>query len=342
MDFNNMTMLYISKLFLGSTDTERKKAFEELGIKIIPFALDPYNRDRSRLELSLTHRLGMGPAIWSLNRDLVKFSKEIDYDIVWIAKGIWIKPETVKALKKSGCKVIHYSPDSHISINRSRHLFKSIQFYDTCITTKEWEIEGYKSLGAKKVVYAHKSVNLDLFIPVKLSEEDMKVYNSDVCFIGRYEPEYCHKVQMAHQIGVDVAVWGTWGKYLITKPWLKNVYRGEGVWHENYVKAICAAKIGLGFLSKKMPERVTQRSFEIPACGTFMLAERTEEHLSYFEEGKEAEFFDSDEELKDKIKYYLKNEEEREKIAAAGRERCVKSGYDNRKQMRRCLEESLE
>ena len=39
-----------------------------------------------------------------------------------------------------------------------------------------------------------------------------------------------------------------------------------------------------------------------------MLADRTEDHREFFEEGKEAEYFSSDEEFRDKVKFYLANE----------------------------------
>ena len=58
-----------------------------------------------------------------------------------------------------------------------------------------------------------------------------------------------------------------------------------------------------------------------------MLHERTDEVTKYFEEDKECCLFSDVNELAKKISYYLKHVNEREKIANAGRERCIKSGY---------------
>ena len=60
--------------------------------------------------------------------------------------------------------------------------------------------------------------------------------------------------------------------------------------------------------------------------------------MTLFKEGSEAEYFDSEEELADKIKFYLNNPRKRELIAAAGHTRCIRSGYSNQRRMQQMLE----
>jgi hypothetical protein len=138
--------------------------------------------------------------------------------------------------------------------------------------------------------------------------------------------------------GVKVRVWGPgWHRCRLRTKHL--CLENRAVWGDQYALAINAFDINLCFLRKVNRDLQTTRSIEIPACGAFMLAERTDEHLALFAEGQEAEFFSSDEELLDKVRYYLAHDDQRRRIAAAGRERCLKSGYSNHHRMRQMLQE---
>ena len=58
------------------------------------------------------------------------------------------------------------------------------------------------------------------------------------------------------------------------------------------------------------------------SAGGFVLTNFQTEIQEYFEIGKEIETFSSQEELLDKITYYLEHEEERKQIASNGYERA--------------------
>jgi glycosyltransferase involved in cell wall biosynthesis len=334
-------ILYIGQTWRGGTCNHRKQALIDLGHEIIEFDTSEYTKHSNKIVMSLAHRWNRGMPVSNLNRDLCDFvSKGIGkFDYVWVDKGKWIYPETLNVLKSSTHgKLIHYTPDAQIVINKSRFFKQSLDVYDVLFTTKPFELNLYREMGAKNIHLVNQSYDRRILKPINLSSKQIQVYGSDVGFIGHCQKHYAAKLKTITTISGNVKVWGPgWKKYKRYNNWVNSIFNGDGVWEGDYAIAINAADIGLCLLSKSIPETTTTRTFEIPACRTFMLAERTDEHLSFFEEGKEAEFFSTDEELKEKIKFYLKNEDTRHKIAKAGYQRCIRSGYDNHSEMQKIL-----
>ena len=106
-----------------------------------------------------------------------------------------------------------------------------------------------------------------------------------------------------------------------------DAYR-EGIWR---------SKINRSFVTEDNEDDIAHKAVEIAACGAFLMALRTPEHEALVEEDKEAVFFSSAEECADKARFYLARPDLREAIAARGRERAVRSGYDNDSQLARVL-----
>ena len=213
--------------------------------------------------------------------------------------------------------------------NQSQDYLKSLPYYDLVITNKSYIKEDLKRLGAKNVIFVNNTFD-DLFhYPRKLSLTEKKEFICDVGFIGAWEKERCESILFLAKNNINVRVYGdkSWEKYINMYPTLD--IRIGGLYSDNYVKALQSFKISLCFLRKMNFDQQTTRSVEIPACGGFLMAERTNEHLSLFEENKEAVYFSSNKELLEKCKFYLKNDTERKQIIENGHKRCIQSGYSN-------------
>src|SRR6185312_8429316 len=98
---------------------------------------------------------------------------------------------------------------------------------------------------------------------------------------------------------------------------------------QQYREAIWRSKINLSFITHSNLDEFVHKSFEIAGCGGFLLAERSEGHLQRFREDEEAVFFSGFEELAEKIRRYLPDEEARRRIATAGQVRALRDGYHN-------------
>lgn len=71
-------------------------------------------------------------------------------------------------------------------------------------------------------------------------------------------------------------------------------------------------------------EQIKGRNFEIPGCGGFLLTGGADNLEEYYQDGREVVIFHDDDELIDKIRYYLAHDEERSAIAQAGYERTLR------------------
>lgn len=337
-------------LWHGGTCLQRLKALRQLGHQVEGIDTEPphvrkaKNRLIYRINCKL-FQLGLdffGPQdLAQANRTILERFDSGSWDVLWLDKGLTIEPQTVLKIKNQNakCIIVGYSPDDMFGRhNQSRHFFQHLPYYDIYFTTKSYNVEELKILGCPHVIFIGNAFDSEIHKPFTVNMHIKKHLGGQVGFIGTYESDRAASLHYLAMNGVKVRVWGPgWHRCRLRTKHL--CLENRALWGDQYALAINAFDINLCFLRKINRDLQTQRSIEIPACGAFMLAERTDEHLALFEEGQEAEFFSSDEELLDKVRYYLGHDEKRRRIAAAGRERCLKSGYSNGQRLRQMLQD---
>ncbi len=84
-----------------------------------------------------------------------------------------------------------------------------------------------------------------------------------------------------------------------------------------------ACKINFNATSLQMREAVNQRVFDVPACGAFLLTDHQKAIEELFEVGKEVITYKEPEEIPELVRFYLRHDTEREKIATRARERIL-------------------
>jgi hypothetical protein len=322
------------------------RALQELGHRITP--VDTLPPDVMRRDVTLPSRIRrklFGP--WDAagaNASVLSRASSDQFDVLWLDKGLTIDADTLRRVKtmQPNCKIVGYSPDDMAGRhNQSRQFLQHLPLYDVYFTTKTYGVDELKALGCPRVEFVGNAYDPNIHRPMPVTAEDRDKLGGAVGFVGDHEDDRARSMKFLASNGIVVRVWGTrWERSVHSHPNL--VVEHKGLWADDYAKAICAFDINLCFLRKINRDRQTQRTMEIPACGAFMLAERTEEHLDLFVEGKEAAFFSTDEELLEKVRYYMDHSAERRSIADAGLQRCLRNGYSNHDRLRWMLQRAVQ
>ena len=338
-----LRVLFVGDLNEGGRSLQRRETLRMLGHDIVALSSVPVpfiaGIDSLSHLIRIMWKLKLPPDPTRVNRAIRAEIDKNRFDVVWIDKGVTIRPATLQYIKRHSpdSVLVSCSEDDMCAKHSQTYWYlRGLKNYDIVFTTKTYNLVELKTLGAQRTSLFLDSYDERLHRRVALTASEVKQLACDVGFIGSFENDRAERMLYLAEHGIKVNVYGNgWSRWVGKSPNL--IIHNKPLYGEDYVKAINAAKINLCFLRKINRDEVTSRSLEIPACGRFMLGERTRRHLEFFEECKEAEFFESKEEMLEKVRYYLENNEEREQIARAGRERCIASGYSMRAQIERML-----
>jgi len=335
-----LNILYVGSLGLRSNSLRRFKTLSLLGHHTRGINIDPliYKSAFSRLH----YHFNIGPGVSRLNKEIISVVKSAAPDLLLIDNKPFVSSRTLRKLKvlAPNMKIVNLITDDPTGQYRYAwsKCLKSASLYDCHFVQRQVNVKELKAEGARRVEICYRSYDPGFHRRIELNDADKLTYGAEVGFIGTYEAN--REAYIAYLIENDIPVSVTGDGWPGGKHWniIKPYYKGPSVYGEPYVKTINGMKIALHFLRQANRDEQDSRSFEIPACSVFMLAESSDLHRSLFEDGKEAVFFQSKEEMLEKLKYYLAHDKEREKIADAGFERGLKSGYDHTSRLKMVID----
>lgn len=317
------------------------RAWTEMGVEVVEFSWKEYfvngfsgsgESNQSSLFSRFQNKYIFGPTIFRLNKDLVSLSMRSRPDLLFVYRGTHIFPETLRKIKMvCGSKVFGYHNDDPFSKHNNRFSWRffhgSLKEYDHIFSYRHKNLDDYSNMGHHNISLLRSSFIAERNFP---EEVDYRKFLSDVVFVGHFEDD--GRDQMFKQLlelGINLKIYGPeWERsahYSFFKKRMGPILPAI----DNYNMVLNSTKIAIVLFSKINKDSYTRRCFEIPATKTLMVCEYSKDMAeNLFNEGQEAIYFRSFDDLAQKLKYYLANEDDRERIANNAFERLHYDGHN--------------
>lgn len=354
-----MRILFVGDVRPGQTSRMRMEALRRNGHEVLGVDSATPWLSSTWLNRQVSRRTEIGSIVDFINLSTVQAAEQFRPDLVWCEKQEFLRAPTIDRLKRKGSLVAHYTPDPYfwLSWKRTQIMDESMRCFDVIFYCKSYERAQYESLGIPTYFLPLGFCDAT-HIPYKNGSDKSSMFG----FVGGWEPRRQELLASLAEIA-ELKVWGNYWHLALTRGYgirkhlilrqlagreafdfsgnaqlLKCIEGGE-VYGAAYARVLSSATVGVGFLRQVCPDQHTTRSFEIPACGSMLLADRTQEHQELFSEGSEADYFSDETEFLDKCQFYARNPASARRIAEAGRKRALRSGYTYSDRMRSAIDD---
>jgi spore maturation protein CgeB len=217
---------------------------------------------------------------------------------------IWL--ETLAVIKKrTSVKTILWCTDDSWKYREvSRHIGHE---FDRVVTTYPHILPCYHRDGIFHVILSQWAADAaTLHAPLPAAQ-----CRYPVVFVGAAHGDRKNKIRQLEKMGIPVQVFG-YG-------WKSGPVPGNQI-----PQIIRSAQVALNFSNSKGADQLKARTFEVPGAGGFLMTEAVDGISAFYAPGREIVVADSIQEMGEKILYYMKHPQERDRIAENGFERTQK------------------
>lgn len=213
--------------------------------------------------------------------------KVLDFhpDVIFVFKGMELKPKVLKWAKQKGVRIVNYNPDNPFIFSGrgsgNSNVTNSIYLFDIHLT------------------YNHEvkvKMEAEYHIPTYLLpfgfDLDEKVYENvcreaeilRVCFLGNPDKQRAKFLTDIAKSGIKIDVYGNnWNRFIRQA----NITTFNAVYGNEFWSVLRKYRVQLNLMRIHNPTSHNMRTFEIGGVGGIQLAPDTIDHRMYFEPGKE-------------------------------------------------------
>lgn len=262
-----------------------------------------------------------------INNRVLDFAKQLHPEIILVFKGMELFPETLVQLKPYTKLLCNYNPDHPFKFYSkgagNSNVLDSIKHFDLYFSYSQ----SISDQLIKKFKTESYCIPFGFDETIKPTKRDTPNITNQFLFVGSWDNEREQNINALSDISLNIFGPKNWAGKLNR---LRNIqYQDTSLFEQEYADACFNASGIINFLRPQniVEQSHNMRTFEVPGYGGLIFSERTEEQMSFFEENKEAIYFDNIIELKDKISFYLNHKNAISTIKKNALKRSITSNY---------------
>jgi spore maturation protein CgeB len=329
--------VFATEFWHGATGSGLAHGFRKLGWLVDEVNLLAYATKGSNLSAKVESRLFRPVHIRAYNRAILDALAHTSPELLLTAKGSLIDPATIAQARRDSVRTVNYYPDFEFEFaSYDRRL---LQDYDLVVTTKSFHLPTLRAqLGPERVALVHHGYSSLVHRPIAPLPDEER--DTDILYVGnasQYKLRWMLALAEAFPDRNIRVVGGNWARLAKGTALAKSIV-GQPLHGDFYAHEIGRSRINIALhmgpaTKSGWQDPVSTRTFEIPACGGFMLHIDNEEIRSFYDVPGEIDTFATPDELVAKVRHYLNLPEQRRAMAERAHRRAVPAySYDARAQ----------